>query len=107
MRPSTRGQSLMEYVILLIVIIAALLTMQMYIKRGVQGHWKESVDGIGEQYDLDKTNSVITHGMQSNSESRLQVIKASKDGAAGYYTARSDSSSSKETKNGVTQIGHY
>ncbi len=107
MRRSTRGQSLLEYTILVVIIIAALLTMQTYMKRGIQGRWKESLDEIGDQYDPDKTNSLIMHRIESNSESRVQMIQSTLNGAKGYYTMRSDASSAKETKNGSVTIGHY
>ena len=32
-----RGQSTLEYAVLIVIIIGALLTIQVYIKRGVQG----------------------------------------------------------------------
>ena len=105
MRSFKRGQSVLEYTILVVIVIAGLVTMQYYMKRGVQGRWKESVDGLGEQYDPARTNSVISHRMESNSESRVQTIKGDSVDAAGYYTMRSDTLSSKETKNGSIQIG--
>ncbi|MBF0386476.1 MAG: hypothetical protein HQL20_01310 [Candidatus Omnitrophica bacterium] len=107
MRISARGQSLLEYTILVVVIIAALISMNTYLKRGIQGRWKDSVDGLGDQYDPEKTNSVVTHRIESNSESRVQTIRGGNQGVAGYYTMRSDVASSRETKNGGVQIGHY
>lgn len=46
-----RGQALFEYVILAVVIIAALVSMQIYIKRGISGRWREAADSVGVQYD--------------------------------------------------------
>ena len=100
MRLQRRGQSVLEYTIMLVIVIAALVAMQSYLKRGVQGRWKESVDGLGEQYDQGRADSVITHMMQSNTESRMQTVKTTNNGVDGYYTMRSDSASSQETKNG-------
>jgi uncharacterized protein (UPF0333 family) len=45
-----KGQSTLEYAILIIIIIAALVSLQTYIKRGVQGRLKSSTDDIGEGY---------------------------------------------------------
>lgn len=45
-----RAQSLLEYVILILIIIAAILTMQNYVKRGLQGRFKSAADDIGDQY---------------------------------------------------------
>lgn len=46
-----KGQSALEYAILLAVVVAVLVIMNVYIKRGVQGRFKESSDDIGEQFD--------------------------------------------------------
>lgn len=47
---SKRGQSTLEYAVLIVVIIAALVAMQVYLKRGIQGRMRESSDQIGEQF---------------------------------------------------------
>ena len=49
--------SLVEYSLFIAVIIAALLGMQIYLKRAICGHWKEAGDvfGFGRQYDPDET----------------------------------------------------
>ena len=48
----------MEYAILIIIIIGALLSIQVYIKRGVQGRLKQAADDIGAQYSEGNTNVV-------------------------------------------------
>ena len=50
----------MEYAILIIIIIGALVSIQVYIKRGIQGRLKSAADDIGEQFSPGNTNSVIT-----------------------------------------------
>jgi uncharacterized protein (UPF0333 family) len=45
-----KGQSTLEYAILIIIIIAALITLQSYIKRGVQGRLASSADSVGDQF---------------------------------------------------------
>ena len=55
-----RGQSTLEYAVLIVVIIGALLTLQVYIKRGVQGRLKSAADDIGDQYSDGNTNSIKT-----------------------------------------------
>ena len=47
-----RGQSVLEYAILIVIIIAALLTLQTYIKRGISGRLKSATDDIGDQYTV-------------------------------------------------------
>lgn len=55
-----KGQSTLEYAVLVIIIIGALLTIQTYIKRGVQGRLKNSADDIGDQFSPGNTNAVKT-----------------------------------------------
>jgi hypothetical protein len=44
------GQSTLEYAVIIAVIVGALLAMQIYLQRGVQGKLRESADSIGQQY---------------------------------------------------------
>jgi len=53
-----KGQSTLEYAILIIIIIGALLSIQVYIKRGVQGRLKGAADDIGDQFSVGNTNQV-------------------------------------------------
>ena len=54
---SVRGQHLLEYAALIVVIIAALLAMRIYLKRGMSGQWRQAADSLGEQYDPRHTTS--------------------------------------------------
>ena len=51
-----KGQSTLEYAVLIIIVIGALLTIQVYIKRGVQGRLRGAADDIGDQYSPGNTN---------------------------------------------------
>lgn len=53
-----KGQSTLEYAILIIIIIGALLSIQVYIKRGIQGRLKGAADDIGDQFSVGNTNVV-------------------------------------------------
>ena len=67
-----RGQSTLEYAVLIVVIIGALLTLQVYIKRGVQGRLKSAADDIGDQYSDGNTNEIRTTNRVSNTEETFQ-----------------------------------
>ncbi|HOD12845.1 MAG TPA: hypothetical protein PLO93_05480 [Candidatus Omnitrophota bacterium] len=67
------GQTLIEFVVLFIVLVAAFLTMQKYIQRGVQGKWKETMDGMGKQYDP-AGNMTLTSSMSTNAETTVNVL---------------------------------
>ena len=54
-----KGQSTLEYAILIIIIIGALLSIQVYIKRGVQGRLKGAADDIGDQFSGGNTNYIF------------------------------------------------
>jgi uncharacterized protein (UPF0333 family) len=47
-----KGQSTLEYAILIIIIIAALVSLQTYIKRGVQGRLKGATDDISDGFSI-------------------------------------------------------
>lgn len=51
MLKNKRGQNTLEYALIISVVIAALLTINTYLKKGVQGRLKESTDQIGKQFD--------------------------------------------------------
>lgn len=102
-----RGQSTTEYLILSVIVIAALITMQVYMKRGMQGSWKDSVEKLGDQYDPGKTNAVITHKILSETSTRIETIRDLSNAAdPGFWTIRHDKSVTQETKNGTTQVGY-
>jgi len=68
-----RGQSTLEYAVLIVVIIGALLTIQVYIKRGVQGRLESAADDIGDQYSDGNTNEIKTTVRVSNSEETFGI----------------------------------
>lgn len=45
-----RGQSTLEYAIIIAVVVGALISAQIYIKRGLMGRYKQATDDIGEQW---------------------------------------------------------
>ena len=97
----TKAQSTIEFVLLMIIILAAFLTMQSYIKRGLQGRWKGAVDELGDQYDPRLMNSLITDSYAANSITQVRVIQS----RAGSTTNRSDQSNSIEKRTGISTVG--
>lgn len=95
-----KAQSMLEYTILLIIIIAALLTMQVYMKRGIQGRWKQAVDDLGEQYDANGYTGNVIYTLNTDSTSRLSVVFDPQGGVNGYSTYRNDTAYSVEKKEG-------
>ena len=56
----TKGQSTLEYVILLGFVVAALIAMGVYMKRGIQGRLRQSTDQVGGQYSAKNTTGKYT-----------------------------------------------
>ena len=93
----------MEYTALVVIVLAAILTIGNYFKRGIQGRWKASVDSMGEQYDPLKTNADITYGIRSNVVTTLVTVNV----LGGIRTMRNDTTSSLETKSGYSRVDAF
>lgn len=78
------GQTTTEYVILIGIVMAALLSMQVYMKRGMQAMIKVAADQMGKQEDAEeidpqkgtKRDSQIK--TETTGTERLQVFKTGK-----------------------------
>ena len=95
-----QGQSALEYSMLVIIVIGALLAMQNYMKRGVQGRLRSSVDGVGEQYDPLQTTVDITQRVVGNTVTSITTQNAT----GGTETFRNDTSFMTETKTGSSRV---
>jgi|GEM_PF-625833 len=109
MRLRRKGQSTVEYAVLVIIIIGAFLAMQQYLKRGFQGRWKATMDDFGDQYDPRLVNSKVTYTLVSNSDTMVQAVPAIDPvtGASGFTTNRTDVSSSIENKQVNAAVGSF
>jgi uncharacterized protein (UPF0333 family) len=73
-----RGQSTLEYAVVIAVVLAALLAIQVYVKRGVQGKLRSSADSIGDQYSAGKTTSTYTTAQTGKMKTQEQYGKEAK-----------------------------
>jgi len=72
-RKKKKGQTTLEYAILVIIIIAALISIQTYIKRGIQGRLRSAADDIGDQYSPGNTNvTIVTHSKSQTRDQNYQ-----------------------------------
>lgn len=55
-----KAQTILEYAILIGVVVAGIMAMQVYLKRGLQGRIKSSADTMGEQFSPGHTQSTFT-----------------------------------------------
>lgn len=74
MKTNKKGQSTLEYSLIVTVVIAALLGINLFMNRGIQGRLKESANDIGQQFDPDRGYSsswkTSSAGQTNTSESR-------------------------------------
>jgi len=61
-----KGQSILEYAILVVVVVGALLAMQWYMKGVYQGRLRSASDDLGEQYSPTQAQSTSTTTSTSN-----------------------------------------
>ena len=59
-RLNKRAQSTLEYAVVIAVVVAGLVAMQVYLKRGVQGRLRQASDDIGEQFSPGNTTGSTT-----------------------------------------------
>jgi len=65
------GQSTVEYSVLVIIVLGALLATQSYVKRALQGRYKDAADEIGDQYSPGNSNySRLTRSKSNKTEFR-------------------------------------
>lgn len=70
-RFSRKAQSTLEYAILILIVIVALLAMQVYLKRGIQGRVRESSENIGQAYSPGYTTSTFTTTLGSTTHEEI------------------------------------
>ncbi len=99
------GQSFMEFTALMMIIVGALISVQMYFKRGVQGRWKSAVEEMTEElYDPRFTESNMLY--QTKADSVVEIFTAT-DSDGKLQTIRTDRTNSTDTRHGYTAIGGY
>ena len=67
-RMSKKGQTALEYLIILTLVLGAFVAAGTYVKRGLQGRWKAAVDDLGDQYDPRTGDTYVIHRIVSNTE---------------------------------------
>jgi uncharacterized protein (UPF0333 family) len=90
-----KGQSTLEYAIIIAVVIAGLIAMQFYIKRGQQGRLRSATDDMGKQFDPLNTTGSTTTNYSSNSTENI---------AGGTTNSVSDSSQNKNANETVSAL---
>ena len=102
-RPRKKGQTALEYIVLLIIVMGALLAISNYFKRGLQGRWKSAIDDMGDQYDPRAADSAVRHTLIQSTNTSIIALNE----AGGFWTQRTDESASTERKQGNVTVGAY
>ncbi|MFH1360158.1 MAG: hypothetical protein ABIJ41_03875 [Candidatus Omnitrophota bacterium] len=102
-RKIKKGQSTVELAMLVIIVIGAFVAIQMYIKRGIQGRWKDAVDQFGSQYDPTVMTTNVIHRYQAEAVTDIKTVEE----AEGYWTNRIDTMHGVETRVGASQAEGY
>jgi hypothetical protein len=103
LRRHKRGQTVLEYIVLIIIVLGALLAISNYFKRGLQGRWKAAMDDMGDQYDPRVADTSLRHTLVQSANT--SIIAIDQDG--GFWTQRTDESLSTERKTGTVSVGSY
>lgn len=78
-----RGQSTLEYAVIIAVVVSALLAIQIYMKRGLQGKLRDSTDQIGEQFDAGATTLNHTVTRSGKTVQQVEAGKTTVDSGGG------------------------
>ena len=55
-------------------VAAALISMAIYVRRGISGRLRESADSVGEQYHPTQTNSNLNYAVTSTTTSTSKLL---------------------------------
>jgi len=92
-----RAQSTLEYAVIIAVVVAGLIAMQAYMKRGLQGKLRQASDEIGEQYSPGKTTGTTTTQSSVTSTESVTV--------SGGQPTTTSSNSSTQTRTHSENVG--
>ncbi|UCB56779.1 MAG: hypothetical protein JSV30_06195 [Candidatus Omnitrophota bacterium] len=104
-----KAQTLLEYALVIACVAAALMAMQFYVKRAVQGRLRTAADQIGEQYEPGDVTGGFTvtvdRDITTNVEPEQELIIEGEDG---YATLRTDTFTKDEfERTGTETLGAF
>ena len=98
-----KAQITMEYAIMAICFVAALLSMQVYLKRSIQGRLRLNADSIGEQFDPRSTTLDITTTFSSDVQTN--VLSTEQNGVTTTNSYSRGLAPELTTRNGTENVG--
>lgn len=102
-----RGQSAIEYAVLIAVVVLALVTMQIYIKRGISGKLRAAADSVGEPYHPKQTDADFTLSVISDTMTEAKLLKDQQvdDTTADVMVTTSTINDETTTRTGAETVG--
>jgi hypothetical protein len=70
----SKAQSTLEYAVVIICVVAALIAMQIYFKRAKEGNLRQAADSLGEQYAPTRTTGNATIVSYSSTRETTKTI---------------------------------
>lgn len=70
-----KAQSTLEFAVLIVCVAAALIAMQIYVKRGLSGRFRQIADDIGPQYEPRQTTGVLIQSISRNVDGKVETIQ--------------------------------
>lgn len=98
---------MLEYSMVVACIVAALVTMQFYVKRAIQGRMRESADTIGEQYAPGRMNSEITVTQTGNTTVTTTLNRDPDDLEEKLGLETTSETNETTTRTGYENVGEF
>ncbi len=97
-----KAQGTLEFAVLIVALVAALLAMQIYIKRAIQGRLRQTADDLGAQYAPRATTSVITIKQDSDINTTTETVE---DNGVYKTTTTTKINNQTDTRQGNETVG--
>jgi uncharacterized protein (UPF0333 family) len=116
MKIGNNGQTTLEYAVVIVCIVAALIAMKPYVTRSIQGRLRSAADQIGEQYEPKKMSGTITTTVNRNIATeitmdclnRVEIVNGGEVTKEGYATLRTEEIHEDETsRTGTETVGAF
>jgi Flp pilus assembly pilin Flp len=95
----------LEYAVLFVCVAAALLAMQIYLKRSFEGRFREAAESVGQQYSAGHTSGSVTITRRSSSQTTVDVDDSSPERTlTTTFTTIGVNGPDRETNKGSIQV---
>lgn len=96
-----KGQSILEYAFVLVGVIMAIVAIQLYMKRGLEGRVAEATNDIGNQFRITSVEET------SSEETRISTARSANVVQTTLGDVSTTVSSSTDTREGSLYVSPY